>query len=127
MRSKQWTDIDMREATVVLHELEWQGGPSRRAFKRGSATARISISWSVKSKVQPSLKEQSVCMRSSTKFRNFAMEDNNAELTTILLQQLRDFNVSLMFGSDVADVGLFRKTPLSCDARRWSHGRAAGS
>ena len=56
-----------------------------------------------------------------------AMEDNDAELTTILLQQLRDVNVSLMFGCDVADVGLFQRTPLSCDAGRWSHGRAAGS
>ena len=53
------------------------------------------------------------------------MEDKKVE-STMVAEHLRDLSVSLMFVCNVADAELFGRTPLSCDARRGSHGRVSG-
>ena len=126
MRSRQWIDIDRREATVTLQEPELQGTPNRRVFNLGSAAANLSISSSDKRKLQLSLPGQKPRMDSVTKFRNFVREDKKTE-SAMAAEQLKNFSVSLTFVCGVADAEPFQRVPLPCDARRCTHGRASGS
>ena len=50
------------------------------------------------------------------------MVDNRVE-STVALGKARDFSVCLMFGWGVVNVEPFRRIPLSCDTRTYSHGR----
>ena len=118
-RSGQWTDIDMRDATAVLQVLRRQGPPSCELFRRGNAAARSATLSSVKRNEQPPAASQnSLRIRSLTKFQKLTIDDKEAKSTAVPSRRSTNFNVSLVGAYEAVDLEPFERMPFPPDARK---------